>query len=401
MKEMYGVFKKFIADNHHDSFAKALNSAYATENTRQTLKVLHDEFGHYAQLAIHKDICYVIQMYNPGGHNDDIYANNMCLSFATFPLERALADDFDYKKDVTRKRIGGIGDTFAGHKSSSGFCPQSLVIVGDLIYVVLGFENEQEKQFGLYVNIYDTNKQEFIDEYQLKLDYKGKVTPFNYESMNDIYKKEGYPAVYYSQMQVSHWSEYKGEYYSTIIIDSNNESGIIFKTKDFKTIEYVEVVHENLDGCCEDASYIFDGKMYIACRQKWTTPYLIFIRYDLEKKTWTEAYKIEDGNSRPMFFEYHDELFLFNTLDEPHGRHHANISKVRTAKDAHKFKNAPINTIATLFECGDHHCYAVYNDRIFFTATKDSRIYFGELKLKQFEPKKVNQRLLELFGDVE
>lgn len=401
MNEMYGVFKKFANDNHHDAFAKALNSAHATTETKKTLRQLHDEFGHYAQLAIHKDICYVAFMHNPGGHNDDTSASGMGLGFATFTLERALSDDFDYKKDVNLHRVGGIGSTFAGYKSRTGLVPQSLVLMGDLLYLVLGFEMEEEKQWGLFATIYDTTKGEFIEEYQLNLDYKGNVSPYSYESMNEIYEKEGYPKSNWSQMLVSHWNEYKGEFYTTIVIDSDHSSGIIFKTKDFKTIEFVDVVKGNLEGSCEVASGIFDGKMYIACRQYWAVPYLVFIRYDLETGAWTEPYKIEDGNSRPMFFVYHNEIFLFNTLEEPFGRRYSNISKVRTIKNAHNGKNAPINTIATLFECGDHHVYCIYNDKIYFTATIQSRIHFGELKLKQFSPEKVNKKLLELFEDVE
>ena len=401
MNEMYGVFKKFANDNHHDAFAKILNSAHVTNETKKTMKRLHDEFGHYSQLAIHKGVCYAAFMHNPGGYNDDSKAQNMGLALAIFDLEKALSDEFDYKKDVKLLRVGGIGTTFAGFKSRSGLTPQSLVLMGGLLYLVLGFESEEEEQWGLFVGVYDTAKQAFIDEYQLKLDYNGLVTPYNYTSMNNIYVKEGYAAVAPSQMHVSHWNEYKGEYYTTIVIDANNESGIIVKTKDFKTIRFVEVVKENEKGSCEVASGVFDGKMYIACRQLWTTPYLIFTRYDLETGAWTDAYKIEDGNSRPMFFVYHDELFLFNTLEEPFGRRYSNISKVRTIKNAHNGKNAPINTIATLFECGDHHSYFIYNDKIYFTATINGRVFFGELKLKEYSPQKVNQKLLDLFKDEE
>ena len=401
MNDLYGVFKKFANDNHHDAFAKSLNSAYLTTETKKTLRQLHDEFGHYAQLVIHKDTCYVAFMHNPGGHDDDTRAKNMGLTMAIFPLEKALSEDFDYTKDVKHIRVGGIGSTFAGHTAKSGIVPQSLVLMGDLLYLVFGLDSEEDQQWGLYVNIFDTTKEEFIDCYQLGLDYKGDVTPYNYSAMNDIYAKEGYAAVGPSQMLVSHWNEYKGEYYTTIVIDSNNESGMIVKTKDFKTIEFVDVVKENEEGSCEVASGIYDGKMYIACRQVWTTPYLHFIRYDLETGAWTNAYKIEDGNSRPMFFVYHDEIFLFNTLEEPFGRRYSNISKIRTIKNAHNGKNAPINTIATIFECGDHHVYYIYNDKIYFTATIKSRIHFGELKLKQFSPEKVNKKLLELFEDVE
>ena len=46
MKETYGIFKKFAADNHYSLLTKAVNSAFTTRDTASTMKKLSEENGH-------------------------------------------------------------------------------------------------------------------------------------------------------------------------------------------------------------------------------------------------------------------------------------------------------------------------------------------------------------------
>lgn len=403
MNEMYGIFKKFASDNHYVSLTKAVNSAHTTKATKATLKELHDKRGHYSQLVIHKGICYVAFVHISGEQpGDNEYNPDISLTHAVFPLERALADDFDYNKDVELHRFGSTGDRFAGKTAASSTNSPSLLLVDDMLYTTVVFNNEEEKQWSVFASAYDTTKKEYVDEYEMMLNYKGKIMPFNDDAINNVYACEGFKTTRPGIMILisARWSEYKGEYYTTVKIDVDANNGIIVKTKDFRTVEFVCVVEGNDNGQCEVASHIFDGKMYVACRQPWTTPYLVFGRYDLEKGVWMEPYKIEDGNSRPWIFEYRGELYLFNTIEEVGSkRRYANISKIRTDKKAHNFKNAPVDVVATLFECGDHHSYFIYGDRIYFSCTRWGKVNFGELKLKQYSTDKINDRLIELFGE--
>ena len=63
-------------------------------------------------------------------------------------------------------------------------------------------------------------------------------------------------------------------------------------------------------------------------------------------------------------------------------------------------KNVPLDTVATIFDCGHYSSFFIYEDRIFFTSTIRGCINFGELKLKQYDTVKVNHRLVEMFGDL-
>ena len=406
MNETYGIFKKFANDNHYVSFAKNVSSAHTTKATKATLKRLHDEFGHYSQLVIHNGICYVCFVNNVGGRGDNELLPTIVLTQAVFPLDRVLSDDFDYKKDVKLHRFGGVGDTFAGHKALSSMNNHSMILVGDLIYTTFAFLSENENQWSTFVSVYDTNKKEYVRECEMKLSYKGKVVPFNEDAINNIYGSRLYSRR--TQKGVvpfgNRWCEYNGEYYTTIneslIGEVNN--GIIIKTKDFETVEFVSFIPENKMGNAETAIYIFDNKLYLACRQLWGTPYLLLSRYDFEAQEWKEPYKIEDGNARPWFFEYRDELYLFNTIEDVgEGRRFSNISKIRTRKGAHNIRNSPVDVVATLFECGHHYSCFVYNDKIYFSCslTSNNRVHFGELKLKQYSPEKINDKLIELFGE--
>lgn len=403
MNETYGIFKKFSNDNHYVSFAKALNSAHTTKATKSTLKVLHDEFGHYSQLVIHNGICYVCFVHNIGGAGDDEYQSTIGLTHAVFSLDRALSDDFDYKKDVVLHRFGSVGDSFAGHKSQSSMNCPSMLLIGDLLYTTVGFLSDIENQWSTFVSVYDTVKKEYVREYEMMLRYKDKIAPFNNDTISDICESEGYSRLTHDMILTSNrWCEYEGEYYSTfhVGIPGGVNNGIIVKTKDFETVDFVSIIPENPEGQCETAIYIFDKKLYLASRQKWGIPYLLLSRYDLVKGEWKEPYKVEDGNSRPWMFEYREELYLFNTIEEVGSkRRFANISKIRTSRSAHNGKNAPVDVVATLFECGDHHSCFVYDDKIYFSCTLRSTVTFGELKLKQYSPEKINDRLIELFGE--
>ena len=404
MNETYGIFKKFANDNHYVSFAKNVSSAHTTKATKATLKRLHDEFGHYSQLVIHNGICYVCFIHNIGSRGDNQYQSTLSLTHAIFSLDRVLSDDFDYKKDVSLHRFGSIGDTFAGHKALSSMTCPSMLLIGDMLYTTVGFLSEIENQWSMFASVYDTNKKEYVSEYEMKLCYKDKVGPFNNDTINEICKGEGYVRNSRSSMinTSNRWCEYDGEYYTAFHVDiPGGSNGMIVKTKDFKTLNFVSIIPEIPQGRAETAIYIFDKKLYIAARQPWGTPYLLLSRYDFETGEWKEPYKVEDGNARPWMFEYHGELYLFNTIEEVgEGRRFSNISKIRTCKGAHNDKNAPVDVVATLFECGHHYSCFVYDDRIFFSCSyKGQGVVFGELKLKQYSPEKINDKLIELFGE--
>ena len=405
MNDFYGILKKFAYDNHYESLTKALNSAYVSKESAQTMQQLTDHaeeaVAHGGSLIIHKGICYTTFVHNYASHSDDAFSKGLVLELAVFSLERALSADFDREKDIEVICFDTRKDIVGQYNFTSGLKCASMCLVGDDIYITLGGQVDNVK-FSLFSVKYDTATGHITPAEPLQIRYKDQTMPFDSEAVNTIYVAEGYaPGKKEDNIETTgRWSEYKGEYYTAAPLNNSvNNCGLIIKTKDFKTVEFVSVVQDNNDGGgCEIATCIHTDQMYLACRQDLGIPYLRFMRYDLETGQWLESYKVEDGTSRPWFFIWKDEVYLYNTTEQTR-RRYANLSQVRTDRRGSNHKAAPINTLATLFGCGSYHSFYVYEDRIFFVCSYMRHIHFGELKFKLFDTQKVNDKLLDLFGD--
>ena len=400
MDELYGLFKKCVADNHYVSLAKGLNSAYATKHTGETLKRIENYCSHGSNLQIKDGICYLSYIRNTDAFNDDEFSPYLELVLASFSLERVLSEDFDIEKDVSRRVIGKIGTEFLGERATTCHKGNAMQFIGDELVICTCFCTEGGR-YQLFRTVYDTELEEFTRPARVKLSYKGTLHDMDDATVNMIYSDAGVPLTEGSILEiVSPWNEYRGEYYSTFVIGSPTpNSGIVIKTRDFEVMEFVSVIPHNERGSAEAISCIYDGKLFVACRQSWTLPYMLLMRYDIDEGVWHAPYRIEDANSRPWMFVYKNELFLYNTIDEGY-RQYSNISKIRTSKKAHNGKNNPIDTVATLYDCGAYSGFSVVGDRIFFACSKDGRVHFGELILKEHSPEAVGERFLELFGDV-
>ena len=401
MDELYGLFKKNSADNHFVSLAKSLNSAYATKYTRKTLKKLESYCSHGSELEIRDGVCYLCYIRNTAAFDDDEFSPNLELVLARFKLERVLADDFEPTKDVTRAVLGRIGTEYLGEPAYT--CPKggSMCFIGDELFISTSFLTEDGKNRFCTIT-YDTRAEKVTEYTWAKLRRDGALYDLTDDTINALYEEAGYPRTEPSIIEpIARWSEYRGEYYSTFLIGSPTpNNGILVKTRDFKTFDFISVIPYNENGCAEATSAIFDGKLFVACRQKWTTPYMLLLRYDIDEGKWHVPYRIEDANSRPWIFEHKDDLYLYNTIDEGF-RTYSNISKIRTSKKAHNGKNNPIDTIATLHGCGAYAGFSVYGDRIFFASSIDGFVHFGELIMKQHDPTAVGERLLELFSGID
>lgn len=404
MNELYGIFKNMSYDNHYENFTKSLNSAYATKETQKTMRYLtpprENGTAHAGVLVIHEGVCYSTFIHNYGARDDNPFSHTMFLELAIFPLERAIAEDFDCEKDVRIVQFDTDEAITGGINATSTYVCNSLCVVDNILHITLGAQIDEDR-FALYHTKYDITADTFTHANEVKIRYKDKTYPLDDVHLNIITSAEGYLSNASGMPQTTNrWSEYKGEYYTTFMIDgSPNHMALVIKTKDFDTMDFVSVIPDTEDGGAECASIIHTDQLYTACRQRWGTPYMIINRYDLENGTWINSYKIPDGNSRPWFFVWQDEVFLYNTIEEA-SRRYANISRIRTDRKAHNHKNAPMDTVATINLCGSYHSFYVYEDKIYFVCTFRGSMRFGELKLKLHDTEKVNDKLLELFGDL-
>jgi len=400
--ESYGVWKQMAAENHYVSLAKSLSSAVCTEETRKTLKRITKKsilYAHMGQLVIHEGVCYSTFIQNTGNDGEDHDSSTSGVVLAVFALERARADDFDPEKDVEVYPIGGKGDCCAGHRAMSIFKDNSMCLVGEKLYVCFSFVAEDGKSL-IFRKVFDINKQVWTaDEAMAVLRYKGQDYDFSDASLNIVYRDKGLAPRAKGLIElVSAWSEYRGEYYATGVTIEGPNNGFIVKTSDFETMTLVDVVPFNDMGTAEIASYVYKGKLFVACRQDYGIPYLYLGFMDLETLEWKQHYRIPDGNSRPWFFEYQGDLYLWNTVEE-YCRRYANISRVRVGETPYAFFNdrIPIETLATLKDCGSYYATAEYEGEIYYVCTRETES-FGKLNLHFCEPDQVNRKLLEILG---
>lgn len=398
--ETYGILKHLATENHYVSLTKTLNSAASTAQTQKTLKRITKKeiaYAHMGQLIIHNGTCYASFIQNPGKDGEDHASTTSGVVLAVFDLETVQSDAFDPENDIAFYPIGSKGDVCAGYTAVSIFKDNSMCLVGDLLYICFSFTAEDGNSH-IFQKTFHIASNTWVDEAKVKLRYHGQDYDFSDKSINQIYEyKHLEPRAKDLIELVSAWNEYNGEYYATGLTCGGPNHGLIVKTRDFRTMDLVDVIPFNDMGTAEIASYVFKDKLYVACRQNYSIPYLYLGALDLKTMEWKNHYKIPDGNSRPWFFEYQNELYLINTSEELF-RRYINISRVRALDgfDACYTDFCPIETMATIKGCGCYLATANYKDAVYFISTHNTES-FGKLCLQFFDEDKVNQKLLSLF----
>ena len=394
----YGIFKEMCNDNFYKNFAKSVNSIKATNEIIPTMKKItksNIKYGHMGQLIIKDGICYSTFIQNSGDDGEATYSTTSEVVLAKFNLSDVTSPNFDADTHVEIIRIGGLGDTFAGHTANSIFKDNSMCLVGNKIYIMFTFIDTTGVA-NIFRTVYDITSNTLADNVVCDLLYKGNSYAFSDKTLNIVYNDNKLESNASGLIElVSQWSEYNGEYYATGITIDKANYGFIVKTADFKTFTLVDVMPFNKFGCAEIASIIKDGKLYVACRQDYGIPYLIFNSYNLSTGEWGREYKVQDGNVRPWFYDDGTNLYLINTIDE-YERQYTNVSKIKTTK--YVGKSNPIEVIETIYNCGCYYAIAEYNNNVFYVCTNKGTIYFGEMKIYDYSTNcvDINNKLLNL-----
>lgn len=344
----------------------------------QLRRITTDEiqYSHMGQLIIdRKGNCYASFLQNYGAGNERLRSETSEVTLACFPLKRVLAEDFSPEKDIDFHRIGGLGDTFLGRKAASIFKDNSMCMDGNTIHLTFQFLPSTDDIAHLFKIDYDVKKGCFSGEEECYISYKGELEPFTIKAVGHIIESEGgvAPQVKDNILElVSQWSRYKGWWYATLACAGKTGSnGLVVRTRDFKTMEYVAMPLFNRDGMAEMSSIVKDGKLYVACRQNYGIFKLLLSYYDLRKGTWGPVTTIIDGNSRPWFFTENGKLYLMNTPDKP--RKYIDISEVSTSDGV-----VSVNKVATLQDCGHYYATASYKGMLYMVVTLNTES-FGPL----------------------
>lgn len=354
-------------------------SIRAEADTLRRITLDSIQYSHMGQLAIdRKGNCYASFLQNYGSGNERLRSETSEVTLACFPLERALAEDFSPAEDVVFHRIGGLGDSFLGHKAASIFKDNSMCMEGDVIHITFQFLPSTDDIAHLFKTDYNIKTGTFSGEEECLVSYKGTCEPFTIKALSRIIESEGGvpPQIEDNILElVSQWSRYRGWWYASLACAGKTGSnGIIVRTRDFKVMEFVAMPPFNQDGMAETSSIIKDGRMYVACRQNYGIFKLLLSYYDLRRGTWGPVTTITDGNSRPWFFIRRGKLYLMNTPDKP--RKYIDISELGLDKDS----AISVRKIATLQDCGYYYAVTSHRGRLYMVVTHNTES-FGPLDI--------------------
>lgn len=397
LQDFYGIFKNFSIQNGYSLLSLIANSAKSTSLTSQSLKKVTKNdvaFGHMGQLVIKDGICYASFLQNIGNDGEATYSKTSELVIAKFLLSDALSNSFSPDANTQIKVIGKLGSACAGHIAKSIYKDNAMCLIGNKLYITFMFISETDSDAHLFRKVYNINSDTFEDEAVCEIEYKGKTYPFTNSTINMIYEENHLNQNASGIMEiVSEWSEYNSEYYATGINGEKPNNGFVIKTTDFKKFYFVDVLPFNDNGIAEIASIVHDNKLYVACRQNYSLPYLLLNFYDLQNSTWGTPYRIQDGNVRPWFYKKDGALYLINTIEEYY-RRYTNISNVLTS--GYLGSSAPIKIIATLYNCGSYIATSEYDGNTYYVCTYNGTIYFGKLDVIQYNDTAINNKLLKL-----
>lgn len=360
-------------------FLSAIFSPLGAQSTGDMLRritVDSVQYSHMGQLVIdRKGICYASFLQNFGDGNERLRSESSEVTLARFPLDRALADDFSPANDVEYHRIGGLGDTFLGHRAASIFKDNSMCLDGDVIHLTFQFLPETDDIAHLFKTDYNIRTGAFSGEEECLISYKGELEPFTIKAVSHIIESEGGtpPQIKDNILElVSQWSRYKGWWYATLACAGKTGSnGLVVRTRDFKVMEYVAMPPFNRDGMAEISSIIRNGKLFVACRQNYGIFKLLLSCYDLRKGTWGPVTEIADGNSRPWFFTRRGKIYLMNTPDKP--RKYIDISEISLKEGTDD--TVAVRKIATLQDCGYYYATSPYKGNIYMVVTFDTESF--------------------------
>ena len=360
-----------------DTEPLALTGGQDVQLRRITLDSI--QYSHMGQLIIDKKgNCYASFLQNYGSGDERLRSETSEVTLARFPLERVLAEDFSPASDVEFHRIGGLGDSFLGHRAASIFKDNSMCMEGDVIHITFQFLPSTDDIAHLFKTDYNVKTGTFSGEEECLVSYKGSQEPFTIKALSRIIESEGGvpPQIEDNILElVSQWSRYRGWWYASLACAGKTGSnGIIVRTRDFKVIEFVTMPPFNKDGMAETSSIIKDGRIYVACRQNYGIFKLLLSYYDLRRGVWGPVTTITDGNSRPWFFLRRGKLYLMNTPDKP--RKYIDVSELGLDKDS----AITVRKIATLQDCGYYYAVAGHRDRLYMVVTHNTES-FGPLNL--------------------
>ncbi|MBO5224431.1 MAG: YgjV family protein [Clostridia bacterium] len=219
----------------------------------------------------------------------------------------------------------------------------------DMVYDTVLMQKDADTLYVMWTARTEQNYYRFYCPFSIKSKKLGKigvnrfkvndtVNDFSISGIKSALAKNGVACKkMYSDIGIMQKLSYREEngktYYYTGTY--SGDFNCIIKSADLITWEYVAQPDFINDSKWENATYVYNDKVYYFVRQQDTNKCGFLTAYDLKLKTWAKPVEIEDCQSRGDFILYKGGLYLFHA---PINREHIGIVKV----DVHNVSSSKI-----------------------------------------------------------
>lgn len=376
------------------TYANSLKMSSDMETTLINIKQDGDVVNHDSTLQIDLNgNCYIVSTVNRTGTGDSPpnTSGSTFVRLDVFPISNP--------SNITSYVVAEYEGSYNGLTLESGAGVPNCYLVGTVLHIF--FCSKVDTEYTLIHCTFDTQTSTFGDYSKMQITYNNNtfdITRLNiFNNIGTDYPNSILDGNTYLSLNGNIGKQVVGEnvyYYGCFMAGSYYKSGILMKTTDFVTWDFVCIPVPDYDtnGKFEAAVHVVGDYLYYALRQTYERNVLtgvdipdgktsiVLARYNLLTNEWIEIIEIPDCSSRPCFFEYNDNLYLWHCAK---GRDYGSILKIdQRAIDisyvvqyAHKYSNYP-----SVF---------VYNDTLYVTVS------YSGVQLKSFTLSTISETTID------
>lgn len=296
-----------------DLFAEEIRSRFVSDFEKPG-----DKMAHVSTFTVIDNTVYMTYYANIHEPSEDPSSQTARLAWASF-------DDIENKTFIDLQTTGD----FVGDKKI------------DMVYDTILMQKDDDTLFIMWTARAEENYYRFYCPFTLSTKSLGEIGVNRFKvgsitndfsisgiksalAANDIPCKKMYSDIGIMQKLSSRIENGEKYFYSGTY---SGDFTAIIKSKDLITWEYVSQPDFINDSKWENATYVFDDKVYYFVRQQDENKCGFLTYYDLATKIWASPVEVYDCQSRSDFIVYNDSLYLFHA---PIDREHIGIIKIDT-----------------------------------------------------------------------
>ena len=331
------------------SLVPYFNGLKIKEKIKENMKPISPfgEYGHQSMTVLKNGKGYTI-----------FTANNVTMKeYDCHTFTRFAVYDIDEPEKARFYTVAAMGEN--GNITIDGVASlASLVDNGEnIVCHCYGFVDGVITEFR---RIFDIETETFGELEVCKILHEGRTYDFTNKTIFELFgAKYGLTDVY-SEIGIGPYFRYNDEWYTWAYTGSSRFCGILFKTRDFLTFEFVMIPDESRGTKCEIIPYLYKDWMFVAFRRDYNFQRLEIVKYDMKTLLPLESIVLRDTAMRPYFYEYKGRLFL---LHSPYAR--MNTSIVELSAERRFLNSKPVASIENFHICTP--CPVVYNDELYLT----------------------------------